>query len=40
VELIHLGLNPRFDISVVFIINYFFSERRRPYCSKTFLMTD
>jgi hypothetical protein len=40
VELIYLGLNPRFDISVVFTINYFFSERQRLYRSKTFLMTD
>jgi hypothetical protein len=30
VELIHPDLNSRFDICVVFITNYFFSERRCP----------
>jgi hypothetical protein len=30
VELTHTDLNPRFDISVVFIANYSFSGRRRP----------
>jgi hypothetical protein len=30
VELIHPDLNSRFDIGVVFITNYFFSERRCP----------
>jgi hypothetical protein len=30
VELIHLGLNPKFDMSVVFTANYSFSGRRRP----------
>jgi hypothetical protein len=27
VELIHLDLNPRFDMSVAFMANYFFCER-------------
>jgi hypothetical protein len=27
VEFIHSGLNSRFDMSVVFTVNYFFSER-------------
>jgi hypothetical protein len=27
VELIHLGSNPKFDMSVVFTANYSFSER-------------
>jgi hypothetical protein len=31
VELTHLGLNPRFDINVVFMANYSFSGRRRPH---------
>jgi hypothetical protein len=31
IKLIHLGLNLRFDIGVVFMSNYFFSERRRPH---------
>jgi hypothetical protein len=30
VELTHTGSNPRFDIDIVFMANYFFSERRRP----------
>jgi hypothetical protein len=30
-KLIHLGLNLRFDMGVVFMSNYFFSERRRPH---------
>jgi hypothetical protein len=30
VELIHPDLNLRFDTCVVFMINYFFSGRRRP----------
>jgi hypothetical protein len=29
-ELTHLDSNSIFDMSVVFITNYFFSERRRP----------
>jgi hypothetical protein len=30
VELTHTSLNPKFNMSVVFMINYFFSGRRRP----------
>jgi hypothetical protein len=30
VKLIHLGSNTRFDMSVTFMANYSFSERRRP----------
>jgi hypothetical protein len=30
-ELTHLCLNTRFDMSVVFMINYFFNERQRLY---------
>jgi hypothetical protein len=30
VELTHPDSNPRFDMSVAFTTNYFFSERRRP----------
>jgi hypothetical protein len=30
VKLIHLCLNSKFDMSVVFTVNYFFSGRRRP----------
>jgi hypothetical protein len=30
VELIHRGLNSRFDMGVTFIANYFFSGRRHP----------
>jgi hypothetical protein len=30
VELTHPGSNPRFDMSVTFTANYFFSVRRRP----------
>jgi hypothetical protein len=29
-ELTHTGLNLKFNMSVVFMINYFFSGRRRP----------
>jgi hypothetical protein len=31
VELTHSVLNPRFDMSVVFMTNYFFSGRRCPH---------
>jgi hypothetical protein len=31
VELIHTGLNSKFDMSVTFMANYSFSERRRPH---------
>jgi hypothetical protein len=27
VELTHIGLNPKFDMSFVFMANYFFNER-------------
>jgi hypothetical protein len=30
VELIHSGLNFKFDMCVAFMINYSFSERQRP----------
>jgi hypothetical protein len=30
VKLIYLDLNLKFDMSVIFTINYSFSERRRP----------
>jgi hypothetical protein len=30
VELIYPGLNPRFNIGVIFTANYFFSKRWRP----------
>jgi hypothetical protein len=29
VKLIHTNLNPKFDMGVVFMTNYFFSGRRR-----------
>jgi hypothetical protein len=31
VELTHPSLNPKFDMGVIFITNYFFSGRRRPH---------
>jgi hypothetical protein len=31
VELTYPGSNPKFDMSVVFMTNYFFSGRRRPH---------
>jgi hypothetical protein len=31
VELIHLGSNPRFDMSAAFMINYYFNKRRHPH---------
>jgi hypothetical protein len=31
VELTHINLNPRFDMGIVFMTNYFFSGRRRPH---------
>jgi hypothetical protein len=37
VELTHLDLNPRIDMSVIFMTNYFFCGRRRP---QTLLVTD
>jgi hypothetical protein len=39
-ELIHLGSNPRFDMSVAFTTNYFFNGRRRPVDSDALLVTD
>jgi hypothetical protein len=38
VKLTHLDLNFRFDIDIVFMVNYSFSERRID--SETFLMTN
>jgi hypothetical protein len=38
VKLAHLDLNFRFDIDIVFMVNYSFSERRID--SETFLMTN
>jgi hypothetical protein len=40
VELIYSGLNLIFNMSVIFIINYFFSKRRHPIDNETFLMID
>jgi hypothetical protein len=40
VKLTYSGLNPRFDMSVVFMANYSFSRRRRLVDSETLLMTD
>jgi hypothetical protein len=40
VELTHLILNPRFDIVVVFMVNYFFSGRRRPVDNEVLLVID
>jgi hypothetical protein len=40
VKLIHLGLNPRFNMCVVFMVNYFFSGRRCPVDSETILVID
>jgi hypothetical protein len=40
VEIIHPVSNHRFDMSVTFMANYYFSERRRPVKSESFLMTD
>jgi hypothetical protein len=40
VELTHPGLNPIFDMSVIFTANYSFSGRRHPIDSETLLMTD
>jgi hypothetical protein len=40
VKLIHLGLNPRFDMCVVFMVNYFFSGRQCPVDSEAILMID
>jgi hypothetical protein len=31
VELIHSDLNSIFDMSITFMVNYFFSGRRRPH---------
>jgi hypothetical protein len=39
VELIHLGSNTRFDMSVAFMTNYSFSERRRP-CRQWYTLGD
>jgi hypothetical protein len=40
VKLIYLGLNFRFNISVIFMTNYFFNERRCPVDNETLLVTD
>jgi hypothetical protein len=40
VKLTHIGLNFRFDISVIFTANYFFSRRGRPDNSDVFLVID
>jgi hypothetical protein len=40
VKLIHIGLSLRFNMSVIFTANYFFSGRQRPVDSETFLVTD
>jgi hypothetical protein len=40
VELTNLDSNPRFNISVVFMTNYFFSGRRRLIDSEMLLVTD
>jgi hypothetical protein len=40
VELIYIGLNSRFNMSVAFTANYSFSGKRRPVDSETFLVTD
>jgi hypothetical protein len=40
VELIHSGLNFKFDINVVFMANYYFSGSQRPVDSDTLLVTD
>jgi hypothetical protein len=40
VELTQTGLNPRFDMSVTFTTNYFFSWRRCPVDSEMLLVTD
>jgi hypothetical protein len=40
IELTHLDLNSRFDMDVVFTVNYFFSGIRRPIESETLLVTD
>jgi hypothetical protein len=39
-ELIHLSLNTRFDIDVLFMTNYIFSGRRYLIDSETLLVTD
>jgi hypothetical protein len=39
INLIHPGLNSRFDIAVAFTANYYLSGRRHPVDSETFLMT-
>jgi hypothetical protein len=40
VELTHSGLNLRFDMCVVFTVNYSFSESRRLVDSNAILVTD
>jgi hypothetical protein len=40
IELTHLYLNPRFNMYIIFMTNYFFSGRRHPIDSETFLVTD
>jgi hypothetical protein len=40
IKLIHSGLNLRFNIGVIFMTNYFFSERRYLIDIETLLMTD
>jgi hypothetical protein len=40
VELTHIDLNLRFDMSIVFMANYSFSGRRRPIDNETLLVTD
>jgi hypothetical protein len=40
VELTHIDLNLRFDMSIVFMANYSFSGRRCPIDSETLLVTD
>jgi hypothetical protein len=40
VELIHSCLNPKFDMNVVFMSNYFFSGGDVPVDSETLLVTD
>jgi hypothetical protein len=40
VKLTHSSLNLIFDMSIVFMANYFFNRRRRLIDDETFLMTD
>jgi hypothetical protein len=39
-KLTHSGLNSRFDMSVAFTVNYFFSGDDVPVDNKTLLVTD